>query len=291
MAWMRSAYWISATFGPALSVPAGFTPDGLPVGMQIVGPLPRRLDRAAGRPRLRAGDAGSASAGHVAAIVEADFGLSGPAGAPEDRPLHAGAPASRRRAVDGCEWKIASTHAGGVLLGEVSAPTRRRMALMNAAALPVQVDGEAIGAALVRARQARGERRDRHERHRAADERHDRQRLTTVGRARARPSGPAQDRERAVRPHRGRRSRSAACSASPDHRSPCTWCASSCARITSISSSECVSSSVSDSRMRRVPPMPTSARVRLPRPVAEAPLEDAAHRRAAPAAPARRGAP
>jgi amidase len=37
VAWMRTAYWISATFGPALSVPAGFTPDGLPVGIQIVG--------------------------------------------------------------------------------------------------------------------------------------------------------------------------------------------------------------------------------------------------------------
>jgi len=37
VAWMRTAYWISVTFGPALSVPAGFTPDGLPVGIQIVG--------------------------------------------------------------------------------------------------------------------------------------------------------------------------------------------------------------------------------------------------------------
>jgi len=37
VAWMRTAYWISATFCPALSVPAGFTPDGLPVGIQIVG--------------------------------------------------------------------------------------------------------------------------------------------------------------------------------------------------------------------------------------------------------------
>ena len=37
VAWMRTAYWISTTFAPALSVPAGFTPTGLPVGLQIVG--------------------------------------------------------------------------------------------------------------------------------------------------------------------------------------------------------------------------------------------------------------
>jgi amidase len=36
-AWMKSAYWISTTRCPAASVPAGKTPDGLPVGMQIVG--------------------------------------------------------------------------------------------------------------------------------------------------------------------------------------------------------------------------------------------------------------
>jgi amidase len=35
--WMRLAYYISAAGCPALSVPAGFTRDGLPVGLQIVG--------------------------------------------------------------------------------------------------------------------------------------------------------------------------------------------------------------------------------------------------------------
>ncbi|GHH11805.1 amidase [Streptomyces lanatus] len=36
--WMRSAYLITMTGCPALSVPAGFTPGGLPVGVQVVGP-------------------------------------------------------------------------------------------------------------------------------------------------------------------------------------------------------------------------------------------------------------
>jgi amidase len=35
--WMKSCWYISATGNPAASVPAGFTPEGLPVGLQIVG--------------------------------------------------------------------------------------------------------------------------------------------------------------------------------------------------------------------------------------------------------------
>lgn len=37
VAWMKSAHWITTTFRPASSVPVGFTPDGLPAGIQIVG--------------------------------------------------------------------------------------------------------------------------------------------------------------------------------------------------------------------------------------------------------------
>lgn len=47
--WMRSAYFITVTGCPAISVPAGSTFDGLPVGIQIVGPYgsDRRLLEAA----------------------------------------------------------------------------------------------------------------------------------------------------------------------------------------------------------------------------------------------------
>ncbi|RBY96909.1 amidase [Blastococcus sp. TF02-8] len=37
LAWMRSCTLLSPTGCPALSVPGGFTPDGLPVGLQVVG--------------------------------------------------------------------------------------------------------------------------------------------------------------------------------------------------------------------------------------------------------------
>jgi amidase len=42
--WMASCYRITVTGLPAASVPAGFTPEGLPVGLQIVGRHHRDLD-------------------------------------------------------------------------------------------------------------------------------------------------------------------------------------------------------------------------------------------------------
>jgi len=35
--WMKSCYYISAVGNPAISLPGGFTPQGLPVGLQMVG--------------------------------------------------------------------------------------------------------------------------------------------------------------------------------------------------------------------------------------------------------------
>jgi len=60
--WMASAYLISVTGLPAISVPAGFTPDGLPVGLQLVGR--RRADW----PLLRVAHAFEAATGHSQAI-------------------------------------------------------------------------------------------------------------------------------------------------------------------------------------------------------------------------------
>ncbi|WP_084704362.1 amidase [Phaeacidiphilus oryzae] len=56
--WMRSAYLVTAMGVPALSVPAGFTEGGLPVGIQIVA-APRREDRV-----LRAGAAYESATRH-----------------------------------------------------------------------------------------------------------------------------------------------------------------------------------------------------------------------------------
>ena len=42
--WMATCYAISLTGLPAISVPCGFTPDGLPIGLQIVGRPRRDLD-------------------------------------------------------------------------------------------------------------------------------------------------------------------------------------------------------------------------------------------------------
>ena len=41
--WMQSCTDITVTGCPAISVPAGFTPDGLPVGLQLVAPPGQEL--------------------------------------------------------------------------------------------------------------------------------------------------------------------------------------------------------------------------------------------------------
>ena len=42
--WMMSCSFITLTEHPAMSVPAGFTPGGLPVGIQIVGRFRKELE-------------------------------------------------------------------------------------------------------------------------------------------------------------------------------------------------------------------------------------------------------
>jgi amidase len=37
LAWMKSAYYVSAAGNPAMSVPCAFSKQGLPVGIQIMG--------------------------------------------------------------------------------------------------------------------------------------------------------------------------------------------------------------------------------------------------------------
>ena len=53
--WASFSYPFNFTGQPASSVPCGFTPAGLPVGLQIVGRAARRSHRAAGLGRLREG--------------------------------------------------------------------------------------------------------------------------------------------------------------------------------------------------------------------------------------------
>jgi len=60
--WMKSCYFISLVSNPAISVPCGFSADGLPIGLQIVGchqddwgvlQLAHAFERARGQLRIK----------------------------------------------------------------------------------------------------------------------------------------------------------------------------------------------------------------------------------------------
>jgi Asp-tRNA(Asn)/Glu-tRNA(Gln) amidotransferase A subunit family amidase len=57
--WMKSAYYVTVTGHPAISVPCGFTPEGLPVGVQIVGGMTSGCSSSRSRFRRRRGCGGS----------------------------------------------------------------------------------------------------------------------------------------------------------------------------------------------------------------------------------------
>ena len=65
--WMRSAYLITVTGCPAISVPGGRTPDGLPVGVQLVAPhgQDRRLLEIAAGFEAAGAAGGSGATGYV----------------------------------------------------------------------------------------------------------------------------------------------------------------------------------------------------------------------------------
>ncbi len=64
LGWMRVCSRITVSSHPVAAVPAGFTADGLPVGIQLVGPLSRRPSAARDRRRM-----GGSDGAHVTASL------------------------------------------------------------------------------------------------------------------------------------------------------------------------------------------------------------------------------